>query len=487
MAESWCLPVKKGTAALLVVLLVVSNLLTYRVTRGLYRWKSYPPPSSHYNGNNTPKADYRKELAPFYEALDILTQRYIDEVSVEKLVEAAIKGMISILDSQSSYLDSRHWQMMMDQTKGSFSGIGVEISSIDGFITVIAPIRGTPGERAGLLPEDRIVEVDGQDIRGISTMEAVMLIRGPEGSKVSLKVLRGEEGKELAFVITRGNIMVPSVFHGMLDNRIGYIEIATFDDHTGEDFSIALMELENQGMAGLILDLRGNTGGLLSEAVKVGQALLPPGPIAYMVDRNGNRLETYISYGPAKPYPIVVLVNGTSASASEIIAGALQDTGTGVLVGTRTYGKATVQHLEKLTGNTGLRYTMAKYQTPAGRDIDGVGLEPDVTVELPEQYIHLHPLTVDLKPGDENTSVLFLQRALVTAGYTVTESGVFDAETEAAVRAFQAARGLPVTGVVRQETRKNLQEAAEAALKKMDSQKLKAIEILLEKMSQERK
>jgi carboxyl-terminal processing protease len=475
--------VKKRTAVLLVALLVFSNILTYRVTRGLYRWRAYTPPSSSYSDDNAYRREHREELAPFFEVLDILTERYIDEVSIEELVEAAIKGMVGILDSQSGYLDSRHWQMMMDQTKGSFSGIGIEISAIDGYITVIAPIRGTPGEQAGLLPEDRIVEVDSKDIRGISTVEAVMLIRGPEGSKVTLKVLRGEDNSEHVFTITRGNITMSSVFHSMVEDRVGYIEITNFDDHTGEDFSIALMELENDGMAGLILDLRGNTGGLLSEAVKVGQALLPPGPITFMVDRNGKKLDTYVSYGPAKPYPIVVLVNSVSASASEIIAGALQDTGAGILVGTRTYGKATVQNLEKLTGNTGLRYTMAKYQTPGGRDIDGVGLEPDVAVELSDRYVYLHPLTTDLKIGDESGSVTFLQRALNTAGYRVAESGVFDKETESAVRAFQSAYGLAQSGMVRYETRKKLQEVAEAELEKLDNQKLTAIEILLEKIS----
>lgn len=376
---------KKKTAVLLVVLLVFSNLLTYRVTRGLYRWRADSPPSSAYN-NNAPGDEDRDALAPFYKALNILTERYIDEISVDELVEAAIRGMVGILDSQSSYLDARHWQMMMDQTKGSFFGIGIEISSTEGFITVIAPIRGTPGERAGLLPGDRLVEVNNEDIRGITTTEAVMLIRGPEGSKVTIKVMRGEDETEHVFEITRSSILIPSVLPEMLKSSVGYIKVTSFSDHTGEDFRTALRELENQGMAGLILDLRGNAGGLLSEAVKVGQALLPPGPIAFKVDRNGQKLETYVAYGPAKVYPIVVLVNGISASASEIIAGAIQDTGAGILVGTRTFGKATVQHLEKLTDNTGLRYTMAKYQTPHGRDIDGVGLEPDVLADLSDGY-----------------------------------------------------------------------------------------------------
>ena len=465
--------VKKKTIVILVLFLLLSNILTFSVTKGIYNRGISTVPD--YNDIDSGE---REELAAFLEVLDTLSKRYIEEVSVDELIEEAIKGMVNSLDDeQTSYMDSDYWQKMIDSMKGSFSGIGVEIASVEGIITIINPIRGTPGEQAGLMTEDRIVEVDGQDIKGITAMDAVSLIRGPEGTTVTLKVERDSEPDLLIFKIVRSNIMLPSVSSQMLQNNIGYIEIVTFDDHTGEDFSVALMELENKKISGLILDLRNNPGGLLSEAVKVAQELLPAGPITYMVDRDGNKIDTYYSYGIAKPYRIVALVNAYSASAAEIIAGALQDSNAGVLVGTKTFGKATVQHLQDLPGNTGLRYTVAKYRTPNDRDIHGVGLEPDFFVELPNIAYH-HPITLDLKKNDENSNVAHLQRILLTIGYNVQESGVFDGSTEKAVRSFQSKHGLTVTGEVKHDTRKKLLEELDNTLEKLDTQKLKAIGIL---------
>jgi carboxyl-terminal processing protease len=471
---------KKKTVLFLAVLLIASNLVTFQITRG-----ANPPvtPIPVDNSNNgvvkTPE-----ELQPLVEVLDILSKRYLDEVSREELLEAAIKGMIDSLDDpQTSFLDPTHWQEMMIKLDGSFSGIGIEITSEQNYITVLAPIKNTPGERAGLLSGDRIVEVDGEDTVGITTMEAVKLMRGPAGTKVILTVERPGIDGQLTFEITRANIILPSVFPELLEGGIGYIEITTFDDHTGSDFRQALLELEAQGMKGLILDLRDNPGGLLNEAVKMGQELLPAGPITHMVDREGNIRETYRSFGVQKDYPIVVLVNGSSASASEIIAGALQDTGSAVLVGTKTYGKATVQSLENLSNSAGLRFTVAKYQTPSGRDIHGVGLEPDFVVELPEEFFMLHHrITSDLKPGDEEPSVLFLQKMLKTLKYNVSESGVFDSATERAVRSFQGKHGLSVNGEVNSQTRIKLHDEVDNELKRLDTQYKKAIEILRTKM-----
>jgi carboxyl-terminal processing protease len=440
-----------------------------------------PPPVSADTGNSNKTPE---ELEAFLEVLDILTDRYLDEVSAEELINAAIKGMVDSLDDpQTSFLDPSHWEEMMIKIDGSFSGIGIEINSVDGYITVIAPIKNTPGERAGLQSGDRIVEVDGDDIIGITTMEAVKLMRGPEGTPVTITVERETVDGQLTFEIIRGNIVLPSVFPEMLENSIGYIEISTFDDHTGEDFRKALLELETQDMKGLILDLRNNPGGLLSEAIKVGQELLPAGPITHMVDRDGNIVTTYRSYGVEKNYPIVVLVNGASASASEIIAGAFQDTGTATLVGTKTYGKATVQHLEGLSNSTGLRYTMAKYTTPNGRDIHEEGLEPDIVIELPDKYYMVHHRVVsDLNPGDENTSVLFLQKILLALDYRVDESGVYDQATEQAVRSYQSRQGLPVTGKLNDATRNKLDEDLDKLQERLDEQFKKAKELILEKI-----
>jgi carboxyl-terminal processing protease len=468
--------VKKNTVLLLAVLLILSNVMTYQITRSADPLTE-PSPVEVDNGVNE---GMPTELLPFLEVLDILNSRYLDEVTREELLEAAIQGMVDMLDDpQTSFLDATHWEEMMIKLDGSFSGIGIEITSDQDYITVLVPIKNTPGERAGLLSGDRIVAVDGEDTIGISTTEAVKLMRGPVDTKVTLTVERPGVDGQLTFEIIRANIILPSVFPEMLENNMGYIEITTFDDHTGGDFQEALLELEAQGMKGLILDLRNNPGGLLSEAIKIGQELLPAGPITHMVDRDGKIEKTYLSYGVKKDYPIVVLVNGSSASASEIIAGAIQDTESGVLVGTKTYGKATVQSLENLSNRAGLRFTVAKYQTPNGRDIHDVGLEPDVVIELPEEaYLLFHRIVSDLEPGDEDPTVMFLQRMLKTLKYDVSDSGVYDSDTEKAVRSFQSNRGLTETGAINQETRVILDEEVEKELKRLDVQLKKAKEIL---------
>jgi len=476
-AESWCLSVKRRVVILLVALLVFSNLVTYHVASTDKRALSPPLlPSAQ------EKTD-RERLAPLLEVLDVLSESYVEEVSVEELVNAAIQGMVDKLgDPQTSFLDEENWEEMMIKATGAFSGIGIEITSSANYITIIAPIKGTPGERAGLLAGDRILEVDGRDLTGASIMEAVKLIRGPEGTKVNLKIQREGVAEPLAFEIVRGNIQRPSVFPKMLEKSIGYLQLTTFGEQTSHDFRAALLDLENQGLRGLILDLRGNPGGLLNEAIKVARELLPAGPITHVVDRNDKIINTYHSYGVVKPYPIVVLVDGGSASAAEIIAGALQDSGAGILVGTTTYGKATVQQLEELPGNTGLRYTVAKYRTPNGRDINEVGLEPDVVVELPDIFFAArHPLTVDLQPGDKNNNVLFLQKKLHRLGYKVEENSLFDGATERAVRAFQRSQSLPESGRVHYETRRSLRGEIDKLLEQSDAQKQKAVEILLEK------
>lgn len=480
--ESWCAFVKKRTVFLLVVILIFSNAITYRATRATYRWRKPTPDAASPAAGD--KESVREELKPFIEALDILSKRYLDEISNEELINAAIKGMVESLDDpQTSFLDPTHFEDMMIKLDGSFSGIGIEINSVDDYITIIAPIKNTPGERAGLLAGDRIVAVDGEDIKGISTMQAVKMLRGAEGTSVTLTVERPGVADQLTFEIVRGNIVLPSVFPKKLEKDIGFIEIATFDEHTGDDFREALLKLETEGMRGLIIDLRDNPGGLLSEAIKIAQELLPAGPITHVVNRDGKIMNTYRSYGVVKEYPIVILVNGASASASEIIAGAFQDSGAGVLVGTKTYGKATVQNLEGLSNSAGLRYTVAKYQTPNGRDIHEVGLEPDVVVELPAEFFMVHHRIVsDLKPGDEGVNVLFLQKMLLALQYNVSETSNYDKATEQAVRSFQSKHGIRVTGRVDLATRTKLDEEVNLLLERLDTQKQKAIEILLQKM-----
>ena len=464
----------------MVLLIVLSNAITFAATGASYRRNAVPLPEVP----STNEKVTTEELKSFVEVLTILSERYLKDVTREELINAAIKGMVESLDDpQTSFLEPSDWQEMMVKIDGSFSGIGVEINSVNDYITIVSPIKDTPGERAGLLAGDRIIAVDGKDIVGITTTEAVKLMRGVEGTKVTLLVERTGVAENLTFEITRGNIVVPSVISEMKANKIGYIQITTFDDHVGKDVQEALLVLETQGMRGLIIDLRDNPGGLLSEAVKIGQELLPAGPITRVVDGEGKVMQTYQSYGKKKEYPMVLLVNGGSASASEIIAGAFQDTASGTLIGTKTYGKATVQHLEGLTNSAGLRYTVAKYQTPNGRDIHGVGLEPDILVELPKEFFMIqHRIVSELKPGDEGTSVLFLQNMLMALKYNVTETSTYDEATKLAVSSFQTKNGLPVTGVLDQATRTTLATLLDAEIIRLDTQMQKATEQIMQQL-----
>jgi carboxyl-terminal processing protease len=370
---------------LVLVIFLLSNVTTFLITLGAREvFKDVPggPEERKEEAATDPG-----EMALFFEVLKIIKENYVDTVDMKELEEGAIQGMLEVLgDPQTNFFNQESMEDMMTKTLGSYSGIGIVIDSQDSYITVISPIKGTPGERAGLLPGDRIIEVDGQNIMGMSTSEAANLMRGPKGESVNLQVERVGVGL-LEFTIVRDDIDVESVFPEMLDEQMGYIFISNFDKSTGKEFEEALRQLEKEGMKGLVLDLRDNPGGLLAEAVRVAKAIVPAGPITHVVDGSGNTIKTHYSDLEKKPYPVVVLVNGFSASASEIVAGALQDSNGAQLVGTKTFGKATVQNLEELTNQGGIRYTVAKYLTPNRRNIHGEGLNPDYLVELVDPRI----------------------------------------------------------------------------------------------------
>ncbi|WP_246105327.1 S41 family peptidase [Sporomusa termitida] len=315
-------------------------------------------------------------------ALQVVKARYVEEVPVETLMAGSIKGMVNSLnDPHSIYMDAKMFKEFMIETEGSFGGVGIVIGTKDKLLTVVAPIEGTPGEKAGIKSGDQILKIDGQDTKDLALDEAVSKIRGPEGSKVVLTILRGQELQE--YTLTRSNIQIKTVAGRMLENNIGYIRIAMFNENTGNDFIHKLQELEQEGLQSLVLDLRDNPGGLLDESVKVASQFVPKGPVVSVVTRDGHR-ETHSSHLPAAKYPVAILVNGGSASASEIVAGAAQDTGVGTLIGTKTYGKGSVQTVIRLDEGSAIKLTIAKYLTPKDRAINGVGIEPDIQLELTE-------------------------------------------------------------------------------------------------------
>ena len=315
-------------------------------------------------------------------ALQVVKSRYVEDVSVDTLMAGSIKGMVNSLnDPHSIYMDNKMFKDFMIETEGSFGGVGIVIGTKDKLLTVVAPIEGTPGEKAGIKSGDQIIKIDGQDTKDLALDEAVNKIRGPEGSKVVLTIKRGEDTKD--YTLTRSNIQIKTVAGKMMDNHIGYIRISMFNENTGDDFIHKLQELEKQGMKAIVLDLRDNPGGLLNESVEVASQLVPKGPVVSVVTRDGQR-ETHSSNLAVPKYPVAVLVNGGSASASEIVAGAVQDTGVGTLIGTKTYGKGSVQTVIRLDEASAVKLTIAKYLTPKDRSINGVGIEPDITIELPE-------------------------------------------------------------------------------------------------------
>jgi len=315
------------------------------------------------------------------EVMQIIKSDYVEATGVEKLMDGAVKGAVNSLgDPHSIYMDAKMYKEFMIETEGSFGGVGIVLGVRDKVLTVISPIEGTPSEQAGIKGGDQITKIDGLDTKDMALDEAVNKIRGTIGTQVTLTITRGQEVKDYSLV--RSNIQIKSVAGKMLPDSIGYIRISSFNETTGSDFIHKYRELEQAGMKGLILDLRDNPGGLLQECIKVANLLVPKGPIVSVVSRTGEK-ETMQSSLEEVPYPLVVLVNGGSASASEIVAGAVQDTQAGVLVGTKTYGKGSVQTIKYLYDGTAIKLTIAKYLTPADRSINGIGIEPNVVVDLP--------------------------------------------------------------------------------------------------------
>ena len=316
-----------------------------------------------------------------FSALTIINNSYVDKTDNKKIIDGAINGAVKAVDDvHSAYITGNMFNMFMAETKGVFGGIGVVVGVKDGKITVVAPIEGSPGAMAGIKSGDKIIKIDGNDISSLSLEEAVSKIRGPKGSEVLL-TLQNQENQERDVRIVRDDIKNKTVAGKMLDADTGYIRIAVFNEHTYDEFKQTLAELDEKGMKNIVLDLRDNPGGLLDVCLKIANKLIPKGPVVSLEYKDGKK-EIFNSTLPEAKYKLVVLVNKGSASASEILAGAIQDTKVGVLVGSQTYGKGSAQTLFKLGNDSVIKVTTAKYFTPAGQSINGIGLKPNYAVEL---------------------------------------------------------------------------------------------------------
>ncbi len=332
--------------------------------------------------------DFYRQLEIFTDALSIIQSDYVEAPKPKELVYGALKGLLQSLDPYSQFMDPDAYNEIKVETEGEFGGLGIEITIKDNLLTVISPIDDTPAYKAGLKSGDKIVKIEGKLTRDITLMDAVKKLRGKPGTTVALTILREGEGKLLDVTLTRDIIKIKSVKEPrVLQDHIGYVRISEFHENTPKDLAAAFASLKQQGMDSMILDLRNNPGGLLDVAIAVAEEFLEPK--ALIVSTKGrlrNQNQEFRARRRSLPaeLPVVVLVNEGSASASEIVAGAIQDHHRGVLLGTKTFGKGSVQTVIPLKDGSALRLTTSKYFTPSGRSIHGEGIQPDVVVELQE-------------------------------------------------------------------------------------------------------
>lgn len=331
-----------------------------------------------------------KDVAKYellFQVRDALLTKYDGEIDDNDLLEAAIKGMTqSLNDPYTVFMNSDEYTSFVEQSEGHFVGIGAQLGIKDDKVTVVAPLEGSPAEKAGLKAGDVILKVDGTDITEPNVEKTISMIKGEQGEPVTLTISR--EGSEYQDItIVRDVVKVVSVKGELIDGNIGYIQISSFDEDVAENFKEKIVELKNQGMKGMILDLRGNPGGYLTEAVKVASQFIPKGEIVtYTIDKYGNKQESKSVGGEAEGMPLVILIDGGSASASEVVTGALRDYKAGTIVGTTSFGKGVVQQLIEFSdGNGGLKVTTSKYYTPNGENIHKIGIEPDIEVEIPDE------------------------------------------------------------------------------------------------------
>jgi len=323
-----------------------------------------------------------EELKTFSEVLTQVQKSYVDETKVKDLVQGAIRGMLSTLDPHSAYMTPEMYKEMQVETKGEFGGVGIQIGVKENRLAVIAPIEGTPAYRAGVKSGDFITKVNDETTKDLTLMDAVQKMRGPKGSKVNLTIQRDGTPDPLQFTLIRDTIKIESVKSKVLDN-IGYVRLTQFQESTGRDLSKVLKQFKEQKLQSTILDLRNNPGGLLTASVEVSEQFLPGGKLVVYTKGRENKKDEWIAKGKDQmdDSPMIILINEGSASASEIVAGALQDYGRAVIVGTTSFGKGSVQTILPLGDGSGLRLTTAKYYTPKGRSIQSTGITPDIVVK----------------------------------------------------------------------------------------------------------
>lgn len=470
---------------IIAAVILVTNLATYIGVTSIGVTSIEDGRVIHYGQNRneaeTPEEPIAvEELSLIREIITILESTHLEEVDRQELMEGAYRGILEKLgDPEAGYLDPEEYGNLLVQTEGTYGGIGIEVFYDDGYVTVVAPIAGTPGEEAGLSSGDRILSVDGINLVDEGLNKAVNLMRGEPGTDLILEVDRPTVDEVLEFEITRAQVELESVEFEMLDNYTGYIKLTSFTETSSREFSEALEQLEEEGMEKLVLDLRNNPGGLLNAAIEIADMLMPEGPITHVTDGK-ETVETYRSETEGLGIPMVAIVNESSVSASEVLAGALQDSGTATLIGKQTFGKASVQNISKLSDGSALRHTVATYETPDGRTIHEEGLTPDLEID-PPQLVKLasEPISINLSEGDEGEEVETLQGLLKELGfYDHDITGHFDENTARALESFQEDREIEVTGEMSELVLRQFYDAIEEFREEVDPKLDAAFEML---------
>ncbi|WP_342515269.1 S41 family peptidase [Sporosarcina sp. FSL K6-1522] len=429
----------------------------------------------------------RKEFKKLYDAYDEMKANYYEDIDETAIIDGAINGMIDALgDPYTDYLNQSEARQLNDSIASSFEGIGAEIQEQNGFIKVVSPIKNSPAEKAGILANDLIVAVDGESIQGLSSSEAVLLIRGEKGTTVTLSIKRGEATEPVDMKIVRDVIPVETVYTEMLEGDIAHIHITSFSDGTYDELLLALDEMEAQGMKGLIVDVRQNPGGRLDKAMQISDLFVENGKNLFQYEVKGQKPEVYTAEGNRKvTVPVALVIDDGSASASEILAGALKESAGIPLVGVKTFGKGTVQTPMDLPDGSNLKLTTAKWLTPNGNWIHKKGIEPDIPVPYPSYAMlpFLDPAT-EMKEGMLTPAIKSAEEMLEAVGYNPGEiDGAFDKQTAQAVKKLQQDLALEPTGILIGDTTLGLMNKLRTKIQDEDPQLLKAKEVLLEKIA----
>jgi carboxyl-terminal processing protease len=415
---------------------------------------------TEFNGNG----DVNDKIHKVEVAYDLISEKFFQDVNKGELVEGAIQGMLKTLnDPYSVYMNAETASQFNDALDSSFEGIGAEVTMMDGKLLIVAPFKNSPAEEAGLKPNDRIVKIDGSSIEGLDLYEATLKIRGKKGTNVKLEVLREGVSDPIEVSVKRDEIPVETVYSDVKKvNGVttGYIQITTFSENTAVDFKKQLAELEKKKVKGLVIDVRGNPGGLLSSVEQILQEFVTgKKPYIQIQERSGEVMKSFSNNKKKKAYPVVVLIDEGSASASEILAGALKEAEGYPLIGTKSFGKGTVQQAVPMGDGSNIKLTMYKWLTPNGNWIHKKGIQPDIPVKQPAYY-YAHPLQIEkpLKPEMNNDQVKNAQQMLKGLGFMLDRSdGYYSKKTEQAVREFQIQQGIDANGIIDAKTAEHLQ------------------------------